>query len=272
MAKPRRRQAGEGSISEYATKAGPRVLIEFTAQREDGTKRVVLKRGFRTRKDVAAALRAQIRRTAVGEWVEPSKQRLDAYLAEWVQGLRLSPYTVASYRKNIRLEALGEDRLPAIRLQDLRLAHATLLLADGVPVKVVSERLGHASAMITLTVYQHVHPAWAARLRTASLRCWKAEARSKYHGGITRAFAASTRKRRASDLQNPARCGVRRRHATYAHGCYVAVDSLIADCPVRRAVTPPTAATASMPVRTAIVSDIFPRWASRPSWWGTARS
>jgi integrase len=37
-------------------------------------------------------------------------------------------------------------------------ANATLLLADGVPVKVVSERLGHASATVTLTVYQHVHP------------------------------------------------------------------------------------------------------------------
>jgi integrase len=48
--------------------------------------------------------------------------------------------------------------LPAIRLHDLRHTHATLLLADGVLVKVVSERLGHASATITLTVYQHVHP------------------------------------------------------------------------------------------------------------------
>jgi integrase len=45
-----------------------------------------------------------------------------------------------------------------IRLLGLRRIHATLLLADGVPVKVVSERLGHASATITLTVYQHVHP------------------------------------------------------------------------------------------------------------------
>jgi len=54
--------------------------------------------------------------------------------------------------------ALGEDGLPVIRLHDLRHTHATLLLADGVPVKVVSERLGHASATITLTVYQHVHP------------------------------------------------------------------------------------------------------------------
>jgi integrase len=103
VAKPRRRQAGEGSISEYATKAGPRFLIKFTAQREDGTKRVVLKRGFETRKGAAAALRAEIRRSEVGEWVEPSKQRLDAYLAEWVQGQRLSPSTLASYRKNIRL-------------------------------------------------------------------------------------------------------------------------------------------------------------------------
>ena len=45
-----------------------------------------------------------------------------------------------------------------IRLLGLRRIHATLLLADGVPVKVVSERLGHANATITLTVYQHVHP------------------------------------------------------------------------------------------------------------------
>jgi integrase len=55
-------------------------------------------------------------------------------------------------------KAPGEDLLPVIRLHDLRHTHATLLLADGVPVKVVSERLGHASATITLTVYQHVHP------------------------------------------------------------------------------------------------------------------
>jgi integrase len=39
-----------------------------------------------------------------------------------------------------------------------RHTHATLLLAAGEPVKVVSERLGHANATITLTVYQHVHP------------------------------------------------------------------------------------------------------------------
>jgi hypothetical protein len=34
----------------------------------------------------------------------------------------------------------------------------------------------------------------------------------------------------------------------------------------------PTAATASVLVRTAMVGDTFPVWASRPSWWETARS
>ena len=31
-------------------------------------------------------------------------------------------------------------------------------VADGVPVQVVSERLGHASASTPLMVYRHVHP------------------------------------------------------------------------------------------------------------------
>ena len=340
----KQRSSNDGQVTATAgwrgrnpTKAGPRFLIKYPVQREDGTKRVVLKRGFITRKDAAAALRAEIRKVEMGEWVEPSKQRLDAYLAEWVQGQRLSPSTVSSYRKSIRLhidpylgavpiarltgtavnawmrtletsgradrrgglsartvryvytilraaladavkhgrlsvnptnrstppspsearppemqawtarelgrflrwaeecdrdlamswrllaatgmrrgealaldtvaalrayradrgllaldlvrdgalvlgnpdgthrhperysrrfmeqvaqgrKALGEDLLPRIRLHDLRHTHATLLLAAGEPVKVVSERLGHASATITLTVYQHVHP------------------------------------------------------------------------------------------------------------------
>lgn len=62
-------------MSEYATRAGPRFLIQFTAQRDEGTKRVVLKRGFRTRKDAVAALQKHISKIEMGEWVEPSKQR-----------------------------------------------------------------------------------------------------------------------------------------------------------------------------------------------------
>jgi integrase len=37
-------------------------------------------------------------------------------------------------------------------------AAATLMLAEGVPVKVVSEMLGHADVATTLRVYAHVMP------------------------------------------------------------------------------------------------------------------
>ncbi len=49
-------------------------------------------------------------------------------------------------------------RLPPIRLYDLRHTTATLLLSDGVSPKVVAERLGHSSIVITLDTYSHVLP------------------------------------------------------------------------------------------------------------------
>lgn len=44
------------------------------------------------------------------------------------------------------------------RLYDLRHTHATLLMLTGVHSKIVSERLGHSSILITLEVYSHVLP------------------------------------------------------------------------------------------------------------------
>jgi len=45
-----------------------------------------------------------------------------------------------------------------VRFHDLRHTHATHLLKESVPLNVVSERLGHANASITLNVYAHVLP------------------------------------------------------------------------------------------------------------------
>jgi integrase len=60
--------------------------------------------------------------------------------------------------------------VPTISLHDLRHTHATLLLKAGVPVKVVSERLGHASAAFTMSVYQHVLPGMQAEAATVFAR------------------------------------------------------------------------------------------------------
>jgi integrase len=46
----------------------------------------------------------------------------------------------------------------SIRLYDLRHTTATLLLQAGVNPKIVSERLGHSTAMLTLDVYSYVLP------------------------------------------------------------------------------------------------------------------
>ena len=45
-----------------------------------------------------------------------------------------------------------------LRMYDLRHSCATLLLEAGENVKVISERLGHASVKLTLDTYSHVLP------------------------------------------------------------------------------------------------------------------
>ena len=56
---------------------------------------------------------------------------------------------------------VSDLELPRIRLHDMRHTAASLMLASGVPVKVVSEMLGHASPTITLSIYAHVMPGMA---------------------------------------------------------------------------------------------------------------
>jgi integrase len=48
--------------------------------------------------------------------------------------------------------------LPVIRLYDLCHTAATLALSAGIPLKVVAEQLGHASAALTLDIYSHLLP------------------------------------------------------------------------------------------------------------------
>lgn len=54
--------------------------------------------------------------------------------------------------------------VPRIRIHDLRHTYATLALEQGIPVKVVSENLGHADISTTLRTYAHVIPAQRSEL------------------------------------------------------------------------------------------------------------
>lgn len=52
----------------------------------------------------------------------------------------------------------AKEFVPGFRVYDLRHTMATLMLANGENPKIVSERLGHASIVLTLDTYSHVLP------------------------------------------------------------------------------------------------------------------
>ncbi|EOO24845.1 DNA integration/recombination/inversion protein [Bacillus cereus BAG1X2-3] len=68
-----------------------------------------------------------------------------------------TPITPANVRRSLNA-LIKKAAVPKIRFHDLRHTHATLLLAKGVNVKVISERLGHSNIKITLDTYSHVLP------------------------------------------------------------------------------------------------------------------
>jgi integrase len=110
MTARRRRPPGEGSVFEYKTSAGvTRFGIKFDAPSPDGDRKQVMRRRdangqpWLDRDSAAAALREMVVKAGKGEWIEPSKQPIGEYVDTWLDGLRLAPSTMASYRKNIRL-------------------------------------------------------------------------------------------------------------------------------------------------------------------------
>ncbi len=66
----------------------------------------------------------------------------------------LSQTTVGRRKDEYCLKA----NVKRIRIHDLRHSHATLLLSKGVPITVISKRLGHADMTMTLNTYSHLIP------------------------------------------------------------------------------------------------------------------
>ncbi len=69
-------------------------------------------------------------------------------------GKPMDPGNLRRMYKNL-LKSAG---LPNIRFHDLRHTAATLMLNNGIPVLIVSRRLGHAKPSITLDIYGHLIP------------------------------------------------------------------------------------------------------------------
>ena len=68
-----------------------------------------------------------------------------------------TPLTASNIRRAFR-KLLTASGLPKIRFHDLRHTAASLMLNHGIPVLIVSKRLGHSKPSITLDVYGHLIP------------------------------------------------------------------------------------------------------------------
>lgn len=68
-----------------------------------------------------------------------------------------TPLTASNIRKDFR-KLLAVSGLHKIRFHDLRHTAASLMLNHGIPVLIVSKRLGHSKPSITLDVYGHLIP------------------------------------------------------------------------------------------------------------------
>jgi integrase len=87
---------------------------------------------------------------------------LPAGIDDWMfcntAGRYLNPQSMSQLFDRIVTAA----ELPRVRFHDLRHTHASLLIASGEDVKVVSERLGHANVAFTMHTYQHLLPGMSA--------------------------------------------------------------------------------------------------------------
>ncbi len=97
--------------------------------------------------------------TVLREWQQTQRTELgtarpDATVFTRLDGQPVHPHALSQTFDRLQRPA----GVPTIRLHDLRHTHATLMLKHGVPLKVVSERLGHSTPAFTMAVYQHVLP------------------------------------------------------------------------------------------------------------------
>jgi len=122
------------NVYPYRTAAGQRWRVKGMVRLPDGTAREINKRGFVTKTAAVDWLKAaQVDGKREG-YIEPSRQRLGAYGAEVIAGLRLKPQTAASYRKNWRnhIESYPLAALPLAQLTGVKLtAHYRVLEKSG---------------------------------------------------------------------------------------------------------------------------------------------
>lgn len=117
-----RRQAGEGGISAYETKAGPRYRIHWREpvdpDQPNGPRRQRTKNGFQDKRTAAAELRSTLASQDAGRYVRSTDVTVGEYARTWITTKRLSPSTEAMYRRYLRLHV--DPHLGHLAIKEVR--------------------------------------------------------------------------------------------------------------------------------------------------------
>jgi integrase len=139
---------------------GATLRVERSLQRIDGALVAKEPKTNRSRRTLAlprslvAALRAHRDRQAFEATAAGGRWADSGYVFVTQVGTPIDPDNLSKRYKAL-LKAAG---LRDQRFHDLRHAAATPLIAEGLPINVVSEMLGHAQTSTTINVYGHVLP------------------------------------------------------------------------------------------------------------------
>jgi len=149
----------------------------------------VVERGYLSKKSAQDAMREALTASRKGGYAEPSKMLTGDYLAAWLDGLRLAPSTVASYRKNVRVHI--EPRIGAVPL-----AHLTAVRLDGLYRDLErSGRADHRSGeALSARTVRYVHTILSGALRSA------VEAGLVQHNPASRAHPPSAKQAQAPEM------------------------------------------------------------------------
>jgi integrase len=200
----KRRSPGEGGAFEYKTAAGPRWYWKAQITGPDGvTKPVARRRGldgepFTTKKAALAAMREAMSRSDKKQWTDPSKEPVGDFLATWLDGLRLEPSTMASYRKNVRLHitpaigliplaSLTTTRIDALYRQLEKSGRKDYRAGEGLSPRTV--RYIHMilcsaldDAKLTRNPAATAHPPTAKQSKSPEMHPWTAEQLAAFLG------------------------------------------------------------------------------------------
>lgn len=105
----------------------------------------------KTRAGFRALVLPTFARTILSEWAGQAQLTPS-------EPIVLNPFGNSPTRRGVEkafATACNRAGVPAMRVHDLRHLHASLLLGEGVPIPLVSSRLGHASTAVTTAIYAH---------------------------------------------------------------------------------------------------------------------